>query len=323
MIRPETVSVIDPVSEAIEKTKWFLFKPFDLGKWFVAGFCAWLATLLEQSGGGGSFNWPGRYGRSGMNRPDFEGIKNAVLEHLGLIISVGAIVLFIGLLLGILLLWLTSRGKFMWLHCAARNVAEVAEPWKRYKTQANSLFVFRLVLWLISFLIMLSIFVGLCFVIYPMIVQEQFLWAMLWQIIGLSAIIIIAGIIFGLIAKFTFDFVVPVMYISGESCVAAWRRFMGLLSANKARFVLYILFQIVIGMACGAIIFAVMLLTCCVACCIFSIPYIGTVAMLPILAFNRLYSLCYLKQFGPEFDAFTYLQTKPIPAENPANKSGG
>jgi hypothetical protein len=49
------ISVTEPVSPALERVKTMLFKPFDLGKWFTIGFCAWLAFLGE-SGGGGGFN---------------------------------------------------------------------------------------------------------------------------------------------------------------------------------------------------------------------------------------------------------------------------
>ena len=49
------VSVIDPVTPAIDRVKLILFRPFDLGKWFVIGFCAWLAYLGTGGGGGGGF----------------------------------------------------------------------------------------------------------------------------------------------------------------------------------------------------------------------------------------------------------------------------
>ncbi len=47
------VSVIDPVTPAIDRVKLILFKPFELRKWFVIGFCAWLAYLGAGGGGGG------------------------------------------------------------------------------------------------------------------------------------------------------------------------------------------------------------------------------------------------------------------------------
>jgi hypothetical protein len=49
------ISVTEPVSPALERVKAMLFKPFDLGKWFTIGFCAWLA-LLGEGGSGGGFN---------------------------------------------------------------------------------------------------------------------------------------------------------------------------------------------------------------------------------------------------------------------------
>ena len=46
------VSVVEPLSPAIDWVKTVLFRPFDLGKWFVIGFCAWLAQLGKSPGGG-------------------------------------------------------------------------------------------------------------------------------------------------------------------------------------------------------------------------------------------------------------------------------
>ena len=48
--QPANVSVTLPISPAIERVKLLLFRPFDLGKWFTIGFCAWLATLGQQGG---------------------------------------------------------------------------------------------------------------------------------------------------------------------------------------------------------------------------------------------------------------------------------
>ena len=33
-----SISVVDPISPAIERTRLVLFQPFDLGKWFILGF---------------------------------------------------------------------------------------------------------------------------------------------------------------------------------------------------------------------------------------------------------------------------------------------
>ena len=45
------IEFIAPTKRAYEGMKCILFRPFDMGKWFILGFTAWLATLFE---GGGS-----------------------------------------------------------------------------------------------------------------------------------------------------------------------------------------------------------------------------------------------------------------------------
>ena len=117
-------------------------------------------------------------------------------------------------------------------------------------------------------------------------------------------IFILLIIAFSIVFKFTVDFVVPIMYLRSCTCPEGWRQFLQILSHNKGRFVLYILFQIVIAMAISVIVLAGVCLTCCCACCIMAIPYIGTVLLLPILVFQRAYSLMYLRQYGNQFDVF-------------------
>jgi len=300
--RPLTVSVIDPIGPALEKVKMMLFKPFELRKWFVIGFCAWLAYL--GSGGGNGGGGGGRGGRPPDIHEGFGQAKEFVLESLNWIIPVGAIVVGLIIVLWLVLTWLSSRGRFMFLHCVAENKAEVKVPWAKFRQHGNSLFLFRIVLGLIGFAA-----IGLpCLFIFALIaVMVAGNVPGLAVVLGLIAIILVIvpiAIILLLVSKFTTDFVVPIMSLRTTSCTAGWREFLTILSVNKARFALYILFQIIIALAIGAIILTAVFVTCCCAACILAIPYIGTVLMLPVLVFKRAYSLLYLGQFGSEFDVF-------------------
>ncbi len=78
-----------------------------------------------------------------------------------------------------------------------------------------------------------------------------------------------------------------------------------MLTGNKGRFTIYILFQIVISLAVGIIVMACVCITCCCLGCILAIPYIGTVLLLPLSVFGRSYSLLYLRQYGSSFDVFS------------------
>jgi hypothetical protein len=193
----------------------------------------------------------------------------------------------------------------MFLHCVAENKAEVKIPWEKFRQHANSLFLFRIVLGLIGFAVTgLPILLLVGFIIIMIASKGPVLIGVLGGAV-ISLIIIALIITFSLIGKFTMDFVVPIMFLRTTSCRAGWREFLRVLSSNKGRFFLYILFQIVIGIAIGAIIMTGMCITCCCAACILAIPYIGTVLMLPLLVFKRAYSLLYLGQFGPELDVFS------------------
>jgi hypothetical protein len=202
----------------------------------------------------------------------------------------------------------------MFLHCVAQNKAEVKVPWTKFKQHANSLFLFRIVLGLIGFAA-----IGL-----PLLLAGGLIAIMIagnfpdvagvFGIVMTVLLIIAIAIVFAVIGKFTMDFVVPIMFLRTTSCVAGWREFLTLLSVNKGRFALYILFQIVIALAIGAIILTAVFVTCCCAACILAIPYIGTVLMLPVLVFKRAYSLLYLGQYGPEFDVFRPVTEMALPA---------
>jgi hypothetical protein len=301
------ISVIDPIGKAIDRVKEVLFNPFDLGKWFIIGFCAWLATLLEGGSGGGGGGGGPRGGSSPVE--SVAHLKTQILEQLPLIIGIAVPVLIIIIAIVMVCLWLSSRGKFMFLHCVAENKAEVKLPWHKFRNQGNSLFLFRLVVGLISF-ISVILLVGIMIIPIVLLTRSAAYAAppMIAGIVLLVLVLVSVVVVFSLIFKFTEEFVVPVMYLRGSMCMDAWSEFWSILKTNKARFALYILFQIVIAIAIGIIILALALVTCCCACCFMVIPYIGTVFLLPILVFGRSYSLCYLAQYGPQYNVF-------VPAE--------
>ncbi len=302
------VSVIDPLEPAIEKVRSILFSPFDLGRWFVIGFCAWLANLGQ--GGGFNFNFPFDKHQHHENLP--AQIHDFVMNNLALVITIGSVLLVAGIIVAIVLLWLSSRGKFMFLHCVAQNKAEVKVPWHKYSRQGNSLFLFQLVVGIASLVCVIFCVAAGAAAVLAMKMYGMKMIVFVPLLVFVISIFILLIIVFAIVLNFTVDFVVPIMYLRSCTCFEGWRQFLQILSHNKGRFVLYILFQIVIAMAVSVIILAVVCLTCCCACCIMAIPYVGTVLLLPILIFQRAYSLMYLRQYGSQFDVF-------VPAANIIN----
>lgn len=326
--RPNRVSVIDPISPAIDRVKLMLFSPFDLKKWFVIGFCAWLAYLGAGGGGGGGggphYNVPsGRHEPAEQVRHEVERAKEYVTDNLYWIAPVAVTVVVLIIAFGLLIAWLNSRGRFMFLHCVATNRAEVKIPWGKFRRHGNSLFLFRIVLGLIGLFIVGLPIVGIIVLVIMLVSGAIAGVVSIPGIVFLSLMLFVLGIVLFLIRKFTYDFVVPIMFLRTASVTAGWREFMAILSMNKARFALYLLFQILISIVIGAIVmigFCVGICLCC-ASCLLMIPYIGTVILLPLFVFERAYSLYYLQQFGPEFDTFRVEGETVLSPALPANPS--
>ncbi|UCD00021.1 MAG: hypothetical protein JSW66_09085 [Phycisphaerales bacterium] len=314
--RPDRVSVIDPISPAIERVKLMLFSPFDLRKWLVIGFCAWLAYLGSGGGGGGGSGGggggprytgpPGHHEKQDEIRRGIESARDYFSQNSYWIIPVVVAGVVLVIAIGLLIAWLNSRGRFMFLHCVATDRAQVKVPWHKFRKHGNSLFLFRIVLGLIGLLVVGLPIIGIVVCIIMLATGTVAGVASVPGIIIFAVITFVFAIALLLVKKFTLDFVVPTMFLQTASCLAGWRGFMAILSANKARFALYLLFQIVIKIVIGAIVGIACCIGVCLCCasCLLLIPYIGTVILLPLLVFERAYSLYYLQQFGPRFDVF-------------------
>jgi hypothetical protein len=297
-----SISVIEPVSLAIDTTKRLLFAPFDIVKWLGLGFTAWLAMLS----GGSSLPNVSSFLNNGSDMQPLQAAWSWTLAHLALVISLavcaGVFIVAVSLAIG----WVSSRGKFMFLDNVVRNRAEIAEPWTRTRAQGNSYFLFSICLGLAS-LALLGIIVLTCVLVAsPDITRNQF---------GANAIVaIILGVIllglYGITLTCAMilldDFIVPIMALRSCRALAAWREFFELFKANTGIFIIYMLFKIVLGWAVGAI----SIILCCCLCCVMWIPYIGTVILLPLFVFLRCYSLHFLEQFGKAFRSF-HIQSIP------------
>src|SRR5437870_8728587 len=138
------IQIFKPFGEAFELMKKILFQPFDLKKWFVIGFAAWLANL---GSGGGGFNY--QFDR----REQAQKINDAISQIPHPILVLGISLLILSLLaLIVLCAWLRARGRFMFIDCIVKNRGAIAEPWREFRKEGNGYFLFWL---LIAFVVLL------------------------------------------------------------------------------------------------------------------------------------------------------------------------
>lgn len=297
------ISVLRPISEAFDRTKKILFQPFEPVIWLTLGFCVWLANLADGGGGGGGGN--GFHGGGGQPQQEFSHAGRWIVNNLPLLILIAAIVVILILALMVLLNWLSSRGKFMFLDGVVRNRGAVKEPWKEYRAEGNSAFVFFLVLFVVAFVgFIVMLIVGLA-TAWPDLQQGVFGQRIVTALVLLAVTLLPWMILFGMIGALTRDFVLPIMYLRRIGICPAWRASVNeFLLPHLLPVIGFYIVKILLGLAIGLTLACLVLMTCCIAAIPLIIPYIGTVILLPLYVFWRCYSLYFLRQAGPELDVF-------------------
>jgi hypothetical protein len=305
------IAYIKPLESGIKRMVNALFKPFDLKKWFVVGFTAFLANLMDGSffNGGGNFgNKRSDFGDIGkfnldtiLNIPNV--VKQWILDNPGWFIFIIIIALVI-IAIVIVLLWLSSRGKFMFLDNVVHNRSEVAKPWKKFGKQGNSLFLWRITFGLICFAMFLFFIILILAIIYK---NYRYMYAediSILFIVGIVFIFLFLSLITIFITMLVDHFVVPLMYKYDLTTLEAWKRFLPLLIRYFLQFILYALLIFLIAVLVIICTVLIGIFTCCIGCCLLIIPYISAVYTLPISYSFRSYSLEFFAQFGEEFNLF-------------------
>lgn len=299
-------SVLAPVGMALETVRRVLFQPFNLVKWLTIGFTAWLALLGDGMGTGFNFNL-GSFNKepaSQCGRIAWEWIQ----AHLLLIIPLFLLFFVVAVVAGLLIWWLSCRGKFMFLDNVVGNRAEIVEPWHKFRAQGNSCFLF-LICFGIAAAAVLILGGGMVLLVgWPDISHSHFGWRAA-AAIGIGSVFFLCFLITiscGL--AFWEDFVIPIMALRKCRIMEGWSVFFELFRKQAGIFILYLLFRAALGMAIGFIT----LFLCCLLCCTVLIPYIGTVILLPIHVFWRSYSVHFLGQFNENLKMFEEGQTSYI-----------
>lgn len=286
-----------------------LFSPFDIEKWITLGFCAWL-SLLGQGGGfsGNPFGGLPQQNSRPQIRETIQSwipkVENYVSTNVLWLVPLAAFVVVAAIAAWIVILWVSSRGQFLFLEGIARNRSAVAAPWKELGAQGDSLFLFRVVTVAVSVTFFL-LTVGLgALVAYGF--HEGALSKELTAVIAVLGVLVWLALLFAAVIGVIVldDFVIPIMWLRRSGCVAAWKEFGTLLAASTGAFFRYLVMIFLTAIGIGAAVLTLTVMTCCILGCVMMIPFIGTVVLLPVLVFRRALSLTFLAQFGPRYDVF-------------------
>ena len=284
-----------------------LFAPFDLGKWFVVGFTAWLATLGE--GGCSADIGEPIAKRSGD-------ISGFIASHFALIVTGLAVLALIGIGITIALMWVRARGHFMLLDNAVHNRQQVLEPWRRFELEGNSY-----LRWMLGYVVVAILLIGVVAGVagFSAAMSHGAMTDVKDNILLMAAVIAVILIV---VVSITFawmlftDFSTILMYKHGILARDAWREILALFRSFTGEFILYGLMKFLVSMGIGLAYVVVGFLTCCCGLVLLAIPYIGAVLMLPLTLFLRHYANGFLAQFGERYDVDAKPET-PAPQPPP------
>jgi len=287
------IEIFAPFGVAFEWMKTVLFRPFDFVKWLTIAFAAFIAGSW-----GGGFNFSrlgqfkgGDWKYNATRYGNWPGNWDATPWVVAAVVVVFAFIL----VLSVAWMWVASRGRFVFTDCVVKNRAAIGEPWREFRREANSFFLFMLVVGLVTLVMV--------------VIAGFFLWGIFGASdndgvrIGFVIGLITVGVIwlaFALVFAVVSQFMVPVMYrrrcLAREALIDVGR----LIAANPAPFILFVLFGLVLTVAVAV----AGTVAACLTCCIGGLPYISTVLLLPAIVWLTAFKFLFLRQFGDQYDVW-------------------
>jgi hypothetical protein len=295
------VSVIKAAESALEETQRRLF-PIQGHRWLALGFIA----FLEQCGrGGGMPNVPNPgSGSPGGGGGEGTEIKDAVAHgiaylssHIGLVMGGVAVFLVFILAITALVLWLQSRGTFMYIDNVATGRSDIRRPWHEHAAHAGSYFLWLFGVQVAQIALLLLLVVPVVWGIVSLLRHGASAGPLIAILVAGFLIFLnaFAALLFFVLLR---DFVAPLQWYAGVSCGEALRLFRGILTAHPGTFVGYVLLKIVYAIVVGIAAVMVSCILCCglLTCCGL-LPTLQIV-MQPVFYFERRWSLELLHQLG-------------------------
>jgi hypothetical protein len=293
---PRDKSATEAMNRAIERARRMLF-PARLEKWLALGLLTFLASLSD--GGGYGIRWPGGdswpWSKGGTPQEMLNNALDWLRAHASLAIALVSGTFAVGLGIALLLTWLSSRGKLMFLEAVIHDRHAVKEPWERLRAPAWEVFKFRCVLGLLT-LVAITLALGAG----GLLALDDFRSGAFGVAtlagglvtLGVSLVTVLPLV---LVSAVLDDFVIPVYYLRGGTLGSAWSSVRSeVLAGNVGPIVIFYLLKWLAN--AGFMILAV--LAACLTCCIAALPYVSSVVLLPAHVFFRGYSLYFLEQLG-------------------------
>lgn len=248
------ISAVDTISLAVEHTKQQLFKPFRFGQWTKLAVVGLLAGELGSGGGfhGSTFNFPQNPGASQHSlAPGLAGIDPALLA------GVIAVLVFAGLTLGIILMYVSSVMRFILFDSVLAKECRVRQGWSRRQGAGLRYFLWQLAYLLASlggFIVLVGIPAAFAFAMGWLKEPREHLLPLVLGGILLFFVLLLFFVAMTVIFVLTKDFVVPQMAMEDIGALEGWRRLWPMIKAEKGGYAGYLGMKILMAIGAGIVV---------------------------------------------------------------------
>jgi len=316
------ISLARPFFSSLTDTIRLLFRPFKLGQWFRLGFLAFLSLtgkpIAIELGELESWitasqllfltNLSRVFGLSWVP-PSIPALPSFSLPNdmsSSIIIQsllVGLLAIILLTFVGILWSCVQTRGVFMFIGGLAHPHERIHALWKKHRDNGKSMFCFLIQLCLILLVAAFIVCLLTSVILESTVGIDNFLANPLSSPALLP--IVLEGILLFVLAMILLiligDFVIPIVYCRGIGPSGVWGTWHDFVNSfwhqDKKSIVNYFLLRIT--MLIGII--AIAKLITIVTFNLVSIPYLGSLLLLPLSVFQQVYPLRFIEQFGADW----------------------
>ena len=249
------ISAADSVSLAIQRTREFLFRPFNWGTYLK--LC--LVAIITE-GLGSNMHSSSHSGQPGVHGPVF---TSPSLLVPGVVAAIFALALAAVIMLTVI--YLVTRLRFAYFHCLIHNVKEIRPGWRFYREPATRFF------WM-------NVGVGFCFLLAVALLFLPFvsgfvrlfhetqrgapldvglLLSLVLPLIPILFLVALAGIALDVILR---DWMLPHYALENATAGEAWSQVWARITAEKRQFLVYALLRLVLPVVALIALFIVLLL---------------------------------------------------------------
>ena len=292
------------LERAMAHTRHLLVRPFDLTVWVCVGVIILAEEIVGQDFGPWyllpDFDFSFFDGRDPAEEVARH-IRDAtgfLAEHFVIVASIGVFAAFLYLLAMLVGVWISSRGRLMFVRAVALGDHRIDVNWTATRGLAHSLFLFRIVVHLLTSAFFAGFFVAAASLIWVFGAETPS--ALLFLFFLMSPFILVSllasGVLF-LVHEVLRDFVVPLMFRFDVPCAAAWTIFFRIAKGNVTVICIYLLLRDLAFIAVHGAATLIGFMTLFIG----FLPVVRQTILAPAYVLDRAASIYLIESIGPEY----------------------